>query len=128
VAQDVILNHRVFAKAGDPVQAVVSNVAPSASGPFARMGAVETVSISRFINFCGDTLHLGFTYSAARSVKGGIFGARMGDAVIAKGTVFLATTDRVERKICSEKTSAAPGPLPAVAVTPNASARGAGVP
>lgn len=120
VAQDVIVNHELIAKAGDTVDAAVTNATSVNPGITMHSGTVETVSVIDLANFCGDTLHLVGQFSAQGSVKSGLFGAKVKDAVIPKGTVLLVSTDRVEKKICGEKTSANPAPVPANAVTPSA--------
>jgi hypothetical protein len=120
VAQDVIVDHQLVAKAGDTVDADVTNATSVHSGISMHSGTVETVSVTDVANFCGDTLHVVGQFTAEGSVKSGIFGAKIKDAVIPKGTVLLVSTDRVEKKVCGQKTSANPAPVPANAVTPSA--------
>jgi hypothetical protein len=120
VAQDVIVNHQIVAKAGDTVDVDVSNATSVHAGISMHSGTVETVTAADLANFCGDTLHLSGQFTAEGSVKSGIFGAKVRDAVIPKGTVLLASTDRLEKNVCSVKTTANPAPVPANAVTPSA--------
>jgi hypothetical protein len=120
VAQDVIVKNQVIVKAGDPVDAAFTSAMNV--NPGITMHAVNTITVSvqDAVNFCGYSLHLYGQFSAQGSVKSGMFGAKVKDAVIPKGTVFLASTDRVEPKVCSAKTTAAPAPVPANAMTPSA--------
>jgi hypothetical protein len=120
VARDVIVGHQLVAKAGDLVDADLSNTTNVSVGIMTHAGTVETVTIDDVVNFCGDTIHVGGQFSATGSVKSGIFGPKVKDAVIPKGAILLASTDRAERKVCSQKTAAVPAPVPADAVTPSA--------
>jgi hypothetical protein len=120
VAQDVIVGHQLVAKAGDLVDADLSNTTNVSVGIMTHAGTVETVTVDDIVNFCGDTIHASGQFSATGSVKSGIFGPKVKDAVIPKGAILLASTDRAERKVCSQKTAALPAPVPANAVTPSA--------
>jgi hypothetical protein len=115
VAQDVIVNHRIFAKKGDTVEAHYSNQKNFTSRVFSKNISEElALDVDDVINFCGDTIHLQYEHTLRGGARKSFmsFGAHVHDAVFDKGTVLLSRTDRIEKGVCSEHTDRNPLPAP----------------
>ncbi|HUY41119.1 MAG TPA: hypothetical protein VMV82_06075 [Candidatus Dormibacteraeota bacterium] len=129
VAQDVIWNGYVIAKAGDPVEGQFTNERNATGRVFSSSTSQEVdLGMDTLINFCGDTIHLHFT----RTFVGGSYnnhvvsfftfgltGHHTNDAVFKAGKVLETRTDRFEKTICAEKTTALPLPLPTDMIAPD---------
>lgn len=91
VAQDVIFSGYVIAKAGD---------------------LAEGRYVDDVVNFCGDTIHTEFERNFVGGVRSGFlsFGVHGHDAVFGKGSLLEASTDRFEKSVCAEATTASPAP------------------
>ena len=122
VAQDVIVDGYVIAKAGDLIEGHYTNLQNVTHRQFETETSQEvTLSIDDAVNFCGDTIHLGFERTFVGGVRSGFlsFGVHAHDAVFRKGLILKTQTDRAERSICAERTSATPRPLPKNMVLPD---------
>jgi hypothetical protein len=114
VAQDVIVNGYIIAKAGDLVEGHYTNQQNTTHRTFETSTSQEiTLDIDDAVNFCGDTIHLGFERTFVGGVRSGFlsFGVHGHDAVFRKGLVLQTSTDRGERSICAQATTATPAPL-----------------
>jgi hypothetical protein len=112
-AVDVIVDGFVVIKQGDTVEGhytSTKNVTKSLFG--GKVSEELAVDVDDVANFCGDTLHLQFERTFRGGARLSLIGVNSHDAVFAKGTVLLARTDRVEKHICAERTSAQPERLP----------------
>ena len=121
VAQDVIVDGFVVAKKGDLVEGHFTNERNQTRRVFSVSTSQElALDVDDAVNFCGDTIHLKFerTYVGG-GVSGALIFAHAHDAVFSKGLVLKATTDRVEKNVCAEATSALAQPLPAGIVVPD---------
>ncbi len=113
VAQDVIVNGYFVAKKGDTVEGHYTSTKNLTKSLFGGKVSEElSLDVDDVANFCGDTLHLQFERTFRGGARMGMLGVNSHDAVFDKGTVLLARTDRVQRKVCGEKTSQAPQPMP----------------
>jgi hypothetical protein len=122
VAQDVIVHGYVIAKAGDLVEGHYTNEQNVTRRTFETTTSQEvTLDMDDAVNFCGDTLHLGFERTFVGGVRSGFlsFGVHGHDAVFRKGLILQAATDRGERNICAQSTTATPSPLPRDMVQPD---------
>ncbi|MBV8198575.1 MAG: hypothetical protein JO263_10595 [Candidatus Eremiobacteraeota bacterium] len=122
VTQDVIVDGYVIAKAGDLVEGHFTNQQNVTHRTFETTTSQEvTLDLDDAVNFCGDTIHLGFERTFVGGVRSGFlsFGVHAHDAVFGKGLVLKAATDRAERSICAQPTSATPLPLPGKLVLPD---------
>jgi hypothetical protein len=111
---DVVVNGFVVVKKGDTVEGhftSTKNVTKSILG--GKVSEELSVDVDDVANFCGDTLHLQFERTFRGGARLGLLGVNSHDAVFDKGTVLLARTDRVEKHVCAERTTAKPRPLPA---------------
>jgi hypothetical protein len=79
------------------------------------------LDVDDFVNFCGDTVHLKFERTFVGGARGGAFslGPHAHDAVFAKGLILEAKTDRLQKNVCAESTTATPLPLPTNMVLPD---------
>jgi hypothetical protein len=111
-ASDVIVNGFMVVKKGDGRGSLSStkNVTKSMFG--GKVSEELALDVDDVANFCGDTLHLQFERTFRGGARMSPIGVNSHDAVFEKGTVLLARTDRVEKSICAEHTTAQPQPLP----------------
>ncbi len=111
VAQDIVVNGYVVAKAGDAAEGQILNAREGKPGSFfsAREGANLRLSVDNVFSFCGDTLAMDFARSEYRR-KQGLFGGKV-DLEVSKGQKYLVPSDRVQ-KVCGEKTDEPSPPVP----------------
>jgi hypothetical protein len=122
VAQDVIVNGAYVVKKGDLAEGHVTTDKNVTKRVFSTDVSQEVLlDVDDVVNFCGDTIHTEFERTFVGGVRGGFmsFGAHAHDAVFDKGTVLKAQSDRLERSVCAEKTTATPAPLPSQIVVPD---------
>jgi len=122
VTQDVTVGGYVIAKAGDLVEGRFTNQQNVTHRTFETTTSQEiTLDLDDAVNFCGDTIHLGFERTFVGGVRSGFlsFGVHAHDAVFSKGLVLKAATDRAERSICAQPATAPPAPLPRNMVLPD---------
>ena len=122
VAEDVIAGGFVVAKRGDLVEAGYVTQTNETRRVFSTNVSQEVeLDVHDVVNFCGDTLHVQFARTFVGGGRAGAFsfGPHAHDAVFSKGAVLKAETDRVEKSICAEATSATPEPLPSDIVVPD---------
>jgi hypothetical protein len=122
VAQDVIVGSYVVAKAGDLVEGHYTNQRNETKRVFSTDISEElALDVDDFVNFCGDTVHLKFERTFVGGARGGAFslGAHAHDAVFAKGLILESKTDRLQKNVCAENTTATPAPLPKNMVVPD---------
>lgn len=122
VAQDVIYNGYVIAKAGDLAEGHYDTQTNETKRTFETNTSQElTLDIDDVVNFCGDTIHMGFERTFVGGVRSGFlsFGVHGHDAVFGKGSVLEASTDRFEKSVCAEATTATPPPLPRNIIGPD---------
>jgi hypothetical protein len=62
------------------------------------------------VNFCGDTVYVAFEKA---------FGVHAHDAVVGKGDVLEAATDRTQKLVCAEPTAEVARPLPRNIIAPD---------
>lgn len=123
VAQDVIVNGFAIAKAGDLAEGHYATQSNQTKRTFETKVSQElTLDIDDIVNFCGDTVHVQFERTFVGGVRSGFlsFGVHGHDAVFGRGSVLKATTDRFEKSICVESTTAQSPPLPRNIVPPDA--------
>jgi len=123
VDQDVIVNGYVIAKAGDLAEGFYDTQTNQTKRPFETETSQELeLDIVDVVNFCGDTIHVKFQRTVVGGERSGFlsFGVHEHDAVFGRGSVLEASTDRAEKQICAEPTSATPQPLPKNVVHPDA--------
>ena len=122
VAEDVIAGGFIVAKRGDLVEAGYVTQTNETRRVFSTNVSQEVeLDVDDVVNFCGDTLHVQFARTFVGGGRAGAFsfGPHAHDAVFSKGAVLKAETDRVEKSICAEATSATPEPLPSDIVVPD---------
>jgi hypothetical protein len=123
VAQDVIVDGYVIAKAGDLAEGHYATQSNQTTRAFETNTSQElTLDIDDVVNFCGDTIHMQFERTFVGGVRSGFlsFGVHGHDAVFGRGSVLEAATDRFEKSICAETTTASPPPLPRNIIAPDA--------
>lgn len=113
VAQDVIVDGYVVAKAGDAAEGEILNARQGVNNLIEIQAANLRVSLEKVYTFCGDTLDMDFQRSEFRQ-RQGLFGSHK-DVEIIKGQKYQAPTERSAR-VCGEKTSQTPLPIPADAL------------
>ncbi|MBD5605402.1 MAG: hypothetical protein IAI48_09965, partial [Candidatus Eremiobacteraeota bacterium] len=114
VAQDVIDRGHFIAKKGDVVEMHYTANRNATVGLLGGKVSQEVaLDADDLINFCGDTVHLEYERTAMGNARAGAFsfGMHAKDAVFDKGMILVAKTDRVEKHICTERTSEAPLPI-----------------
>ena len=112
-AQDVIVKGVIVVKKGDTVEGHYTSTKNITKSMFGGKVSEElALAVDDVATFCGDTLNLQFERTFRGGARLGVLGVNAHDAVFDKGTVLLARTDRVHKKVCGEKTSLAPQPLP----------------
>jgi hypothetical protein len=115
VAQDVIVNGLLVAKKGDLAEGHLTTEKNITKRSFSTDVSQEaTLDIDDVVNFCGDAIHMQFERTFVGGVRNGFMslGNHAHDAVFGKGSVLKAESDRLEKSICVEKTSASALPLP----------------
>lgn len=115
VTQDVVVDGYVIAKAGDLVEGHYTNQTNVTDRIFSIDESQElALDVDDVVNFCGDTIHLQFERTFVGGARRGLFslGTHAHDALFAKGVVLKTQTDRPEKTICAQLTSATPAPLP----------------
>lgn len=123
VAQDVIVDGYVIAKAGDLAEGHFATQTNQTKRTFETQVSQElTLDIDDVVNFCGDTVHMQFERTFVGGVRSGFlsFGVHGHDAVFGRGSVLKASTDRFEKSVCAEATTAQSPPLPRNIVPPDA--------
>lgn len=131
VTQDVVVNGFTVAKAGDLAEGEYTNQNNITRRVFSTNESQEVaLDVDDIVNFCGDTLHMSFERTFVGGARGGFmsFGIHAHDAVFAKGSILRAVTDRPERSICAEKTTATPAPLPSPMILTDEDAQAAASP
>ena len=113
VAQDVIVAGYAVAKKGDTVEGHYTSTKNTTKSLFGGKVSEElSLDVDDVANFCGDTLHLQFERTFRGGARLSPIGVNAHDAVFDKGTVLLTRTDRVEKHVCAERTSARSAALP----------------
>ncbi|MGC2405984.1 MAG: hypothetical protein WA431_06205 [Candidatus Cybelea sp.] len=128
VTQDAVLNGYAIAKAGDLVEGEYSNQTNITKRIFSTNESQEVaLDVDDVVNFCGDTIHLQFERTLVGGARGGFmsFGMHAHDAIFAKGSILKVVTDRPERNICAEATTATPAPVPSPLVVSDEEAQAA---
>lgn len=113
VAQDVVLNGYVFAKAGDVAEGVIQDAQEGENNLFSQKAANLRVTVDVLYNFCGDKIDMDFVRSEFRQ-RQGAFGSHK-DVEIIKGQMYQVPTERSER-VCAERTTETPLPVPSAAL------------
>lgn len=119
VTQDVIEKGFVVAKSGDLAEGEYTNQSNVTKRVFSENISQEVaLDIDDIVNFCGDTIHVQFERTFVGGARGGFmsFGVHAHDAVFAKGSVLKTKTDRPQKGVCAEPTSAAVAPAPSPVV------------
>lgn len=122
VAQDVVVNHFVIARKGDTVEGHMATANNTTHRIFSNNTSSElSLAVDDIINFCGDTIHMKFERTLVGGGRTGVLsvGAHAHDAVFDKGVVLKASTDRVEKKICSEHSDRGQTDLPPGMMVPD---------
>lgn len=123
VDQDVVVDGYVIAKAGDLAEGRYDTQTNQTNRTFEKTTSQELeLDIDDIVNFCGDTIHVKFAKTFVGGTRSGFlsFGVHEHDAAVGRGEVLQASTDRAERHICAEPTSAAARPLPKDIIVPDA--------
>jgi hypothetical protein len=122
VDQYVIVGGYVVMKPGDLVEGFYDTQTNQTKRQFETSVSQEVeLDLVDAVNFCGDTIHLQFQRNFVGGERSGFlsFGVHQHDAVVGQGSVLVATTDRVEKSVCAEKTTATPPPLPRNVIRPD---------
>ena len=123
VDQPVIVDGYVIAKPGDLAEGHYDTQTNQTKRQFETETSQELeLDIDDIVNFCGDTIYVQFVHTFVGGTRSGFmsFGVHQHDAAVSKGSVLAASTDRVQRHICAEPTTAAPPALPKNVITPDA--------
>ena len=123
VDQPIIVQGYVVAKPGDLAEGYFSTEQNQTKRQFETTTSQElSLNIEDIVNFCGDMIHLEFEKTYVGGVRSGSFsfGVHGHDAVVPKGSVLQASTDRFEKSVCAEATTATPAPLPRGVIAPDA--------
>ncbi len=124
VDRDVIYDGYFIAKSGDLVEGHYDTQSNQTKREFESTTSEEVdLYLDDLVNFCGDTIHLGFEKKFVGGVRSGFlsFGVHAHDAVVDRGDVLEASTDRAEKTICAQPTDDAPKALPENMITPEPS-------
>ncbi|HEY9180190.1 MAG TPA: hypothetical protein VIO32_05690, partial [Candidatus Baltobacteraceae bacterium] len=119
VAQDVIVNGHIIAKAGDEATGLVLEAQQGDQGGRWGIGwkaANLRVDVENVHNFCGDTIPMSFIRSEYRR-RQGLFGSHQ-DLEIIKGQKYIASVARTT-KVCGETSDEQPPALPTDALEPD---------
>jgi hypothetical protein len=122
VDQDVIYEGYVIAKTGDLVEGHYDTQTNQTKRQFETTTSEEVdLYLDDIVNFCGDTLYVDFEKTFVGGVRSGFlsFGVHAHDAVVEKGDVLEASTDRAEKSICAEPTGETAKPLPKNIIAPD---------
>jgi hypothetical protein len=125
VDQDVMYQGYVIAKTGDLVEGHYDTQTNATKRQFETTNSVEVdLYLDDLVNYCGDTVHLGFEKTFVGGVRSGFlsFGVHAHDAVVEKGDVLEAATDRTEKDVCAEPSDETAKRLPANVILPDAQA------
>lgn len=123
VDQPVIVDGYVIAKPGDLAEGHYDTQTNQTKRQFETETSQELeLDIDDIVNFCGDTVHVQFAHTFVGGSRSGFlsFGVHQHDAAVTRGSVLAASTDRVQRHICAEPTTAAPPALPKNIIMPDA--------
>lgn len=121
-----MVNGYLVAKQGDLVEATYDTQTNETHRVFSTNVSQEVeLDVDDVVNFCGDTIHLGFGRTFVGGGRAGAFsfGPHAHDAVFSKGLLLKASTDRIEKSVCAEKTSEAPPAPPAGMLDPTMKCR-----
>jgi len=122
VDQDVVYQGYLIAKPGDLVEGHYDTQTNQTKRQFENETSEEVdLYLDDIVNFCGDTVYLGFEKTFVGGVRSGFlsFGVHAHDAVVEKGDVLDASTDRTQRNVCAEATTQTPQPLPKNVILPD---------
>jgi hypothetical protein len=122
VDQDVIYQGYVIAKAGDLAEGHYDTQTNQTKREFSTTTSEEVdFYLDDLVNFCGDTVYLGFERTFVGGVRSGFlsFGVHAHDAVVGKGDVLEASTDRVQKHVCAEPSTETEKPLPKNIILPD---------
>jgi len=122
VDQDVIYQGYVIAKPGDLAEGHYDTQTNQTKRQFESETSEEVdLYLDDLVNFCGDTVHLGFEKTFVGGIRSGFlsFGVHAHDAVVGKGDVLEASTDRTQKNVCAESTAQTPKPLPKNVILPD---------
>jgi hypothetical protein len=122
VDQDVIHQGYAVAKIGDLVEGHYDTQTNQTKRQFESTTSEEVdLYLDDVVNFCGDTIHVGFEKTFVGGVRSGFlsFGVHAHDAVVGKGDVLEAATDRTEKQVCAEPSDETPKPLPKDVILPD---------
>lgn len=122
VDQDVIYQGFVIAKTGDLAEGHYDTRTNQTKRQFETTASEEVdLYLDDIVNFCGDTVYLGFEKTFVGGVRSGFlsFGVHAHDAVVDKGDVLEASTDRAEKRICAEPSTETEKPLPKNIIAPD---------
>ncbi|MGB8908034.1 MAG: hypothetical protein WCC84_04745 [Candidatus Cybelea sp.] len=123
VDQDVIYQGYIIAKPGDLAEGHYDTQTNQTKRQFETTTSEEVdFYLDDVVNFCGDTIHVGFEKTFVGGVRSGFlsFGVHAHDAVVAKGDVLEASTDRAEKNICAQPTTETAKPLLKNIIAPDA--------
>jgi hypothetical protein len=113
VAQDVVLNGYVFAKAGDIAEGTIDNAQEGKNDLFDYKAANLRLTVDTIYNFCGDKIDADFTRSEYRR-RQGFLGSHK-DVEIIKGQMYQVSTEHPQ-KVCAERTTEKASPIPSDAL------------
>ena len=122
VDQDVIYQGYVIAKPGDLAEGHYDTQTNQTKRQFETTTSQEVdFYLDDVVNFCGDTIHVGFEKAFVGGVRSGFlsFGVHAHDAVVGKGDVLEASTDRAEKNICAQPSAEMAKPLPKNIIAPD---------
>jgi hypothetical protein len=108
VAEDVIINDYLIAKKGDTTEGHLTTAKNVTRRIFSNNASSEVaLDVDDVVNFCGDTIHMKFERTLVGGSREGwmSMGSHAHDAVFDKGIVLKARTDRVEKKVCAQRTN-----------------------
>jgi hypothetical protein len=123
VDQDVIYQGYVIAKPGDLAEGHYDTQTNQTKRQFETTTSQEVdFYVDDVVNFCGDTIHVGFEKAFVGGVRSGFlsFGVHAHDAVVGKGDVLEASTDRTEKNICAQPSAETAKPLQKNIIVPDA--------
>ncbi|MBV8068174.1 MAG: hypothetical protein JO113_09360 [Candidatus Eremiobacteraeota bacterium] len=123
VDQDVVYQDSVIAKRGDLVEGHYDTQTNQTKGQFETTASVEVnLTVDDVVNFCGDTIYVGFEKTFVGGSRAGFmsFGVHAHDAVVDKGDVLEAATDRAQKHVCAEAATGPAKPLPKNIIAPDA--------
>lgn len=123
VDQDVIYDGYFIAKSGDLVEGHYDTQTNQTKRQFETEASEEVdLYLDDLVNFCGDTVHLSFEKKFVGGVRSRFlsFGVHAHDAVVDRGDLLAAATDRTEKTVCAQPTDETPKPLPKHLIAPDA--------